>query len=202
MKPLDWRENSLATGLAALIPHTSCANQDSYYEVWPAARKPLTPEELPCYPGYAALWRLISFPLLTGGQGAASHRVGSPAVLTDELMESWLPASPLPGREWESAFSLQGGQTETSHPHLLHYRAKRLLCYANDIIVLLSQLGWHQFESLPDHKVCNCKMYFQQGAFSIISDIKDKKHEAGAEVEFKVMDERNVLIVGLCQLWP
>lgn len=45
-------------------------------------------------------------------------------------------------------------------------------------------------------------MYFQQGAFSIISDIKDKKHEAGAEVQFKVMDERNVLIVCLCQLWP
>lgn len=36
----------------------------------------------------------------------------------------------------------------------------------------------------------------------MISDIKDKKHEAGAEVEFKVMDKRNVLIVCLCQLWP
>lgn len=159
--------------------------------------------------GCAALRRLISFSPLAGGQGAVSRRVGSPAILTDELAEScdcqpalYLAVNSSQGMGEHFFFSLQGDQTETSHPHLPHYRAKRLLYYSDDIIVLLSQSGWHQSESLPDRKVCNCEIYFQQAAFSMISDIKDKKHEAGAEVEFKVMDERNVLIVCLCQLWP
>lgn len=112
--------------------------------------------------------------------------------------ELWLPASTLPGRERESTFCLWRCQTETCPLHLPHYRAKRLLCHSDDIIVLLSQLGWHQFEPLPDRKVCNCRMYFQQGASSIISNIKGKRHEAGTEAEFKVMDERNVQIVCLC----
>lgn len=159
--------------------------------------------------GFAAVRRLISFSPLAGGEGAVSRRVGSPAILTDELAEScdcqpalYLAVNSSQGMGEHFFFSLQGDQTETSHPHLPHYRAKRLLCYSDDIIVLLSQSGWHQSESLPDRKVCNSEMYFQQAAFSVISDIKDKKHEAGAEVEFKVMDERNVLIVCLCQLWP
>lgn len=43
-------------------------------------------------------------------------------------------------------------------------------------------------------------MYFQQGTYSINSGIKDKEHEAGSEMGFKVMNKNSVLIVGLCQL--
>lgn len=57
-----------------------------------------------------------------------------------------------------------------------------------------------RFESLPDRKVHGWKMYFQWGTFSINSDIKDKEYKAGAEVVFKVMNVRNVLIACLCQL--
>lgn len=98
--------------------------------------------------GFAAVRRLISFSPLAGGEGAVSRRVGSPAILTDELAEScdcqpalYLAVNSSQGMGEHFFFSLQGDQTETSHPHLPHYRAKRLLCYSDDIIVLLSQSG-------------------------------------------------------------
>lgn len=181
------------------IPHP-CANQGSYYEVLNSC---LCLQRSYLVPG---LWNsevyLLPIASRRPGHSKKHSKKQASSYASWTCRDLWLPASPVPDRERRSILSLQGGQTETSHPHLLHYRAKRLLCCSDDIMVLLSQLGWHQFESLPDHKVCSYKMYFQQGAFSIISDVKDKKYEAGAEVEFKIMDERNVLIVCLCQLWP
>lgn len=200
-KTIDWREVSLETSLAALKSHIPPAPTRTAIMKLGLLQACLSDSRgvtlLPglCSPAKAHL-------LPTASRRSVNHRVGSPAVLTDELAEScdWQPALYLAGHG-RACFSLQGGQTETSHPHLPRHRVKRLLCYSDDITVLLYQLGWHQFESLPEHNVCNCKTYFQHGAFSIISDTKDKKQEAGAEVEFKVMDERNVLIVCLCQLW-
>lgn len=59
------------------------------------------------------------------------QRAAGLALLLFSQMNLWraaLSASPLPGREWEGTSSLQGGQAETSRPHLPHYTAKRLLC--------------------------------------------------------------------------
>lgn len=202
MKTTDWREISLATGLAALTSHIPPAPTRTAIMKHGLLHACLSGSR-----GVTLLPRLCSsakaYLLPTASRRSANRRVGSPAILTYELMEScWLTATPVPSREWESTFSLRGGQTETSYPHLPRYRVKRLLCYSDDITFLLYQFAWHQFESLPERNICNCKTYFQHGTFSIISDTKDKKQEAAAEVEFKVMDERNVLIVCLCQLWP
>lgn len=189
MKSIYWREIFLAAGLAALTSHLP--PEPARTAVMKCGLSGVTLLAGLCSPEKAYL-------LLTASRRpGCSEPQGWLSCCSDwwTHRELWLPASPLPGREWESTFCLQRCQTETFHLHLPHYRAKRLLCHSDDIIVLLSQLGWHQSEPLPDRKVCSCRMYFQQGTFNIISDIKDKKQEAGTEAEFKVMDERNVQIV-------
>lgn len=152
-----------------------------------------------CNPARSSL-----LPAASRSRNQGNHRVGSPPLLTDDILESCdsaaLQGSPLPGRVRRALFLSKDVRMKAlTHTYCITELKGSLAILMTS---LSSYPSWDdiKFESLPDRKVHGCKIYFQWGTFSINSDIKDKEYEAGAEMGFKVMNDRNVLTVCLCQL--
>lgn len=111
MKTIDWRETPLATGLAALTSQVPSEPTRMALMKCDLLHALVTSSSrVPLLPGLCSPARASLLPAASRSRSQGSHGVGSPPLLTDDILESCdsaaLQGSPLPGREKQSAFSL------------------------------------------------------------------------------------------------